>query len=133
MPPPTITTSAPSIPGHSPELEDELQRGEAGDVASVEWRRYLDEIKADRAGACKDGPEQVERLPGGQPSGRRDLGAWSERRVEGVDVERDVHLLAGQAVADCLSCRGRVRRQLARRDQQDAGGPNELDLFGVVV
>src|SRR5450759_5976300 len=100
IPPPAITTSALSIPGHSPELEDELQSGEGRDVSIVERRRHLDQIETDRARSCQDRAEQVEGLPRGHAARRRDLGYGSERGVEGVDVERNVQLLAGQTVGD---------------------------------
>src|SRR5471030_2731004 len=73
MPPPAITTSALSIPGHSPELEDELQRSEAGDVPRIERRRHLDHVEANRARAGKDRCEKVESLPRGHPAGRWNL------------------------------------------------------------
>src|SRR3989442_13632820 len=102
MPPPTMTTSALSNPGHSPELEDELQSGKGRDVSIVERRRDFDDVEAHGARPRHDRPEELERLPGGHAPGRGDLGSGRVRGGEGGDVEGDGDLLSRQAVGDRL-------------------------------
>src|SRR6266849_5301136 len=106
MPPPTMTTSALSTFGnllrgsrgldHPPHLEDQLERSKSRDVSAVEGRGNLDHIESDESRAAGRHPEQIQRLPRGETPGRGDLRPGSERRVECVDVEGDVHLLAVQ-------------------------------------
>src|SRR2546427_11173227 len=96
MPPPTMTTSALSNPGHSPELEDELQSGEGRDVSIVERRRDFDDVEAHGARPRHDRPEELERLPGGHAAGRWNFGSRRESGVGRVDVERNVNLLSPQ-------------------------------------
>src|ERR1700730_11940832 len=98
MPPPAMTTSALSIPGHSPELEDELQSGEGRDVSIVERWRYLDYVDPDGARASQDDSEQVEHLPRGHAACRWDLRSGRVSRIEHVDVQRNMDLLAGEPI-----------------------------------
>src|SRR5467141_4846301 len=107
MPPPAMTTSALSMSfahrlrrpcgfDHPPHLEDHLERGECGDVSVVERRRDLDDVETDDARSFGGAAQEVERLPRRQAAGGRDLGPGSKRRVEHINVERDVQLLAGE-------------------------------------
>src|ERR1700674_1290061 len=132
-PPPAMTTSALSIPGHSPELEDELQSGEGRDIPIVEWRRDLDHVETHRARASQDSPEKVERLPRRHAACRRYLGAGGIRGVKSVDVKRNMPLLPREPVPNRFLRADWIGRQLPRGDEQDASGPNELHLLGVVV
>src|SRR5713101_6079032 len=118
MPPPTMTTSALSTFGnllrgsrgldHPPHLEDQLERGKSRDVSVVEGRGNLDHVESDESRAARRDPEHVQRLAGGEPSGRWDLGPRSEGRIEHVDVEGDVHLLAVQPLGDLFRGAGKV-------------------------
>src|SRR5438309_11661617 len=83
---------------HAPNLEDQLQRGEGGDVPIVEWRGDLNHIEADDARPLRRAAQQLERLPGRQTARRRYLGARRKGWIQHADVERNVDLLAGQPV-----------------------------------
>src|SRR5579859_2899751 len=105
MPPPQMTTSAVSILVQAPELEDDLECGQRGDVPAVERRRQLDQVEADEARRRRDRMEHLERLSRGEPSSRRDLGAGREGGVERVDVERHVDIAVPDRGADLLQRR----------------------------
>src|SRR6266581_6535516 len=142
-PPPTMTTSALSTHfrkarfardlHHAPHLEDELERGEDGDLRRIGGRRDLDEVDADegRPGGC--GLQEVERLPRGEPAGGGDLCPRRERRVEDVDVKGHVHLLAGESTRDTGRRGGQVTSDLSRGDEQDPVRGDEVDLLRVIV
>src|SRR5487761_618656 len=113
IPPPAMTTSALSMtfrrvragraapaPRHAPHLEDQFQRGERRDVAAVERRRNLDDVETDQRGALGGGRQEIEGLPRRKAARGRNLGPWRKRGIEGVDVKRDVHRLAGQPLRD---------------------------------
>src|SRR2546425_9166387 len=110
MPPPQMTTSALSMPEHSPELEDELEGGERRDVPVVERGRHLHDVEADQPRVRGRDPQQVERLPCGQPAGGRNLCSGREGGIESVDVERNVDVLARQRISD------RARGSVAGRE-----------------
>src|SRR5438046_5627930 len=118
---------------HAPDLEDELQRGEGGDVSVVEWRRNLDDVEADDLRTLGRSPQQLQRLSRGQAPGRGDLGSGCEGGVENVDVERDMDLLTRELLRDLARGRRQVARDLRRRDEQHAVGGDELELLGVEV
>src|SRR2546430_4238898 len=142
-PPPAMTTSALSTElrefrlardlHHPRDLEDQLARGERGDVAGVEGRRNLGHVEADQPRALGGGPQQLQRLAGGQAGARWNLGARGERGVEHVDVEGDMHLLAREPGPDLARGATEVTRDLGRRNEQDAVRGDELELFRVVV
>src|ERR1700680_2197450 len=102
MPPPQMTTSAVSKLCQAPELEDELQRRQRGDVAVVEGRRDLDDIQTDERRCRRDRVEDLQRLARRESARRGNLGTRREGGVERVDVERDVHPAAGEPVPDPL-------------------------------
>src|SRR5438445_10887356 len=95
MPPPTMTTSALSMPEHAPELEDQLERGKRRDVLVIERRRHLDDVDAYELRARGADAQEVEGLARAQPPAGCDLGPRRERRVAPVDVATDSRALAG--------------------------------------
>src|SRR5260370_178809 len=144
IPPPTTTTSALSMtfhsvrarratpaPRHAPHLEDQLQRGERRDVAAVERRRNLDDVETDQRRAVGGARQEIEGLSRRKPAGRRDLRPRRKRRIEGVDVERDVDLLAGQPLADLVSRMLRFASELLARAPPHPTPRGELQLLGV--
>src|SRR5579859_7074218 len=133
MPPPQMTTSAVSILVQAPELEDDLERGQRGDVPTVEGRRQLDQVEADEASLRGDRVEHLERLSRGETYRRRDLGAGREGGVQRVDVERHVDIAVPEGCADLLQRRIRIGGQIARPDEGHPVLADELHLLGVVV
>src|SRR5690242_11842540 len=127
MPPPTMTTSALST-NQTPRLEDQLERGERRDVLAVDGARDLDYVEADELGALGRGAEQGKGLPGREAPGRGDLGPGRERRVEGVDVKGDMHLLRRQALGDLAGRTCHVLGQLGAGDEEDAVRLDEIEL-----
>src|ERR1700752_2151638 len=117
MPPPQMTTSAVSILGQAPDLEDDLERGQRADVPGVEWRRELHQVEADQGRLLGDRVQDLERLARRQAPRRRDLGAWRERRVERVDVERHVDLAVLYRRSELLESRVRIGEEVARADE----------------
>src|ERR1700730_16430439 len=111
MPPPAMTTSALSMPEHAPELEDQLECGQRRDVLVIERRRHLDDVDADELRARGRDAQEVERLARAEPAAGRDLSPRRERRIERVDVERDVKALAVERIRDHPR-RAAVARQL---------------------
>ncbi len=79
------------------------QRGERRDVTAVERRRNLDDVETDQRGALGGGREEIEGLPRRKAARGRNLGPGRKRGIEGVDVEGDVHHLAGEQLRD-LPC-----------------------------
>src|ERR1700730_9393821 len=103
-----MTTSGRFSALHHPQvLEDELQRGQAGDMADIERRRDFIDVEPGKPHAAKL-VKEVGQLAPGEPAGRGDAGPWCDRRIERVDVERDMQRVAADAGADLV-------RQLAAR------------------
>src|SRR5260370_30884476 len=119
---------------HHPEvLEDELERRQAGDMPDVERRRDFIDVEPGEPHAAEL-VKEVEQLARGEPASRGDTGPGRDRRVERVDVERDMERVADDSRTDFVrqlvagpAMRGRGI------DQGDAHLPNVLDLFPVVV
>src|SRR2546430_7522346 len=107
-PPPTMTTSALSTHlvragfaralHHAPHLEDQLQRGEGGDVPVVKGRRDLNHVEADQARPLRRAAQQLQRLAARQAARGWNLSARRVGGIESVDVKRDVYLVAGPPV-----------------------------------
>src|SRR5207247_5240739 len=118
-PPPTMTTSALSTHlvragfaralARAPHLENQLQRGEGGDVPVVKGRRDLNHVEADQARPLRRAAQQLQRLAARQAARGWNLSARRVGGIESVNVKRDVHLVAGQ-----------LFRDLARRSRQGA-------------
>src|SRR2546428_14181705 len=121
-PPPTMTTSAFSTHlvragfaralHHAPHLEDQLQRGEGGDVPVVKGRRDLNHVEADQARPLRRAAQQLQRLAARQAARGWNLSARRVGGIESVDVKRDVYLVAGPTV-----------RRPSPPPRQVAGGP----------
>src|SRR5467141_3874807 len=118
---------------HPDELEDELERRQAGDVPEVERRRDFVDVEPTEPDASKLAKE-VEQLARGQPAGRGDAGSGCDRWIERVDVERDMQCIAADARADLVRelTAGPAMRG-GGGDQGDAHLSNELHLLPVVV
>src|SRR2546427_6809284 len=109
-PPPTMTTSALSTHlvragfaralHHAPHLEDQLQRGEGGDVPVVKGRRDLNHVEADQARPLRRAAQQLQRLAARQAARGWNLSARRVGGIESVDVKRDVYLVAGPPLPD---------------------------------
>src|SRR6266849_10825607 len=107
-PAPTMTTSGRFSELHHPEvLEDELERRQAGDVPDVERRRDFIDVEPGKPHAAKL-VKEVEQLARGEPAGGGHAGARCDRRIERVDVERDMQRVDADARADLV-------RQLSAR------------------
>jgi hypothetical protein len=66
-----------------------MRRGDPGDLRVVVRRRHLDDVRPDDLQAGER-PEHAEQLTGGHSARLRRAGARRVRRVEHVDVDRDV-------------------------------------------
>src|SRR5712664_4424759 len=85
-----MTTSGRFCELHHPEiLEDKFERGQAGDVPDVERRRDLIDVEPGKPHTAKL-VQEVEQLARGEPAGRGDACAGCDRRIERIDVERDM-------------------------------------------
>src|SRR5260370_32698816 len=114
---------------HQPEeLEDKFERGKAGDMPDVKRRRDFIDVEPGEPHAAKLAQE-VEQLARGEPAGRGDAGAGCDRRIERVDVERDMERVTADARADLVrQLTARPAMRGGGRDQGDAHLANELHL-----
>src|SRR4029077_5427760 len=111
----------------SQELDDDLGAELRGIVGGdVEHRVYLHEVEADHLSAARDSEQRLPQLVVGQPV---DLGRRAprhERKVEHVDVDRDVdRLVRGQEIDDGA---GTPATELRHRDDVVAAGARVLDV-----
>src|SRR6266852_8956997 len=97
-----MTTSGRFSELHHPEvLEDKFERRQGGDVPDVErWRDFVD-VEPGEAHAAKLAQE-VEQLARGEPTCGGDAGAGRDRRIERVDIERDMQRVTANARADLV-------------------------------
>src|SRR5260370_34099674 len=123
MAPTAMTTSAVSMTKlgdvgfprdlhHAPHLEDHLERRERGDVPAIERRRHLYDVEPDDTGLGGRAAQQLERLARRESARGRNLRARGKRRVQDVDVERDMDGLACEMLGELLRRPSGVARDL---------------------
>src|SRR5256885_5314096 len=118
---------------HPDELEDDLERGQGGDVPEVERGRDFVNVEPAEAHAAELA-KKVEQLARGERAGRGDAGSGCDRWIERIDVERDVQRIAADSRADLVrELTARPAMRGGGGDQGDAHLSNELHLLPVVV
>ena len=107
------------------DLVAEGGRCERGDLGVVVGRAHLDQVGGDDL-VAREGPHQAQQLARGEAAHLRGAGAGGERRVEHVDVDREVDRVVADAAAYPVG-------DLGDTEPVDVVGPDDLEAEARVV
>ena len=85
---------------------DDRRAGQRGDLGAVVGGRDLDDVHADEVQVAEPAQDRL-RLPARQSADLRRAGARRERRIERIDIEREIARACADDLADALRDRRR--------------------------